>query len=72
MEANKILLSAIPGQIHTKPDEQSRLANLWKSLGQVIGELLALVALPACDAVLLTVALFQSPNNAFTRGTDIC
>ena len=32
-EENKILRSRIPGQIHTKPDERSRLVKLVKALG---------------------------------------
>ncbi len=43
-EENKILRSRIPGQIHTKPDERSRLVKLGKTLGQGIEELITLVA----------------------------
>ena len=43
-EENKILRSRIPGQVHTKPDERSRLIKLGKALGQVIEELITLVA----------------------------
>ena len=43
-EENKILRSRVPGQIHTKPDERSRLVKLGKALGQAIEELITLVA----------------------------
>ncbi len=43
-EENKILRARIPGQVHTKPDEQSRLIKLGKALGQAIEELITLVA----------------------------
>ncbi len=43
-EENKILRSLIPGQVHTKPDERSRLIKLGKALGQAIEELITLVA----------------------------
>lgn len=43
-EENKILRARIPGQIHTKPDERSRLIKLGKALGQAIEELITLVA----------------------------
>ena len=43
-EENKILRSRIPGQVHTKPDERSRLIKLGKALGQAIEELITLVA----------------------------
>ena len=41
---NKILRARVPGQIHTKPDERSRLIKLGKALGQAIEELITLVA----------------------------
>ena len=43
-EENKILRARIPGQVHTKPDERSRLIKLGKALGQAIEELITLVA----------------------------
>ena len=43
-EENKILRARIPGQIHTRPDERSRLVKLGKALGQAIEELITLVA----------------------------
>ena len=43
-EENKILRARVPGQIHTKPDERSRLVKLGKALGQAIEELITLVA----------------------------
>ena len=43
-EENKILRARIPGQIHTKPDERSRLIKLGKALGQATEELITLVA----------------------------
>ena len=42
-EENKILRARIPGQVHTKPDERSRLVKLGKALGQAIEELITLV-----------------------------
>ena len=36
--------SRIPGQIHTKPEERSRLIKLGKALGQAIEELIMLVS----------------------------
>lgn len=42
-EENKILRSRIRGQVHTKPDERSRLVKLGKALGQAIEELITLV-----------------------------
>ena len=33
-EENKILRARIPGQVHTKLDERSRLVKLGKALGQ--------------------------------------
>ena len=44
-EENKILRARVPGQIHTKPHERSRLVKLGKALGQAIEELIALMAL---------------------------
>ena len=41
---NKILRARVPGQIHTKPDERSRLVKLGKALGQAIDELITLVS----------------------------
>ncbi len=41
---NKILRSRVPGQIHTKPEERSRLVKLGKSLGQAVEELITLVS----------------------------
>ncbi len=41
---NKILRARVPGQIHTRPDERSRLVKLGKALGQAIEELITLVA----------------------------
>ena len=43
-EENKILRARVPGQIHTKPDERSRLIKLGKALGQAIEELITLVS----------------------------
>ena len=43
-EEHKILRARVPGQIHTKPDERSRLVKLGKALGQAIEELITLVA----------------------------
>jgi putative transposase len=43
-EENRILRARVPGQIHTKPDERSRLLKLGKALGQAIEELITLVA----------------------------
>ncbi len=43
-EENKILRSTVPGLIHTKPEERSRLVKLGKSLGQAIEELITLVS----------------------------
>ena len=43
-EENKILRARVPGQIHTKPDERSRLVKLGKALGQAIEELITLVS----------------------------
>ena len=43
-EENKILRSRIPGQVHTKPEERSRLIKLGKALGQAIEELITLVS----------------------------
>ena len=43
-EENKILRARIPGQVHTRPDERSRLVKLGKALGQAIEELITLVA----------------------------
>ena len=43
-EENKILRARVPGQIHTKPDERSRLIKLGKALGQGIEDLITLVA----------------------------
>ncbi len=43
-EENKILRARVPGQIHTRPDERSRLIKLGKALGQAIEELITLVA----------------------------
>jgi putative transposase len=42
-EENKILRARVPGQIHTRPDERSRLVKLGKALGQAIEELITLV-----------------------------
>jgi len=41
---NKILRSRVPGQIHTKPEERSRMVKLGKLLGQAIEELIRLVS----------------------------
>lgn len=43
-EENKILRSRIPGQIHTKPDERSRLVKLGKALGRAVEELITIVS----------------------------
>ncbi len=43
-EENKILRARIPGQIHTKPAERSRLIKLGKALGQAVEELITLVS----------------------------
>ena len=43
-EENKILRARIPGQVHTKPHERSRLIKLGKALGQAVEELLTIVA----------------------------
>ena len=37
-EENKILRSRITGQVHTKPDERSRLIKLGEALGQATEE----------------------------------
>jgi len=43
-EENKILRGRIPGQIHTKPEERSRLLKLGNALGHAIEELITLVS----------------------------
>ncbi len=43
-EENKILRARIPGQIHTKPDERSRLIKFGKALGRAVEELLTIVS----------------------------
>ncbi len=43
-EENKILRARVPGQIHTKPEERSRLVKLRKSLGKAVNELITLVS----------------------------
>jgi hypothetical protein len=43
-EENKILRARIPSQVHTKPDERSRLIKFGKALGQAVEELLTIVA----------------------------
>ena len=47
-EENKILRARVPGQIHTKPGERSRLVKLGKALGQAIEELITLVTDTRC------------------------
>ena len=42
-EENKILRARIPGQVHTKPDERSRLIKFGKALGRAVEELITLV-----------------------------
>ena len=42
-EEYKILRARVPGQVHTRPDERSRLVKLGKALGQAIEELITLV-----------------------------
>ena len=42
-EENKILRARIPGQVHTKPHERSRLIKFGKALGQAVEELLTIV-----------------------------
>lgn len=42
-EENKILRARVPGQIHTRPDERSRLLKLGKALGRAVEELLTIV-----------------------------
>ena len=37
-EENKILRSRVKGQVHTKPEERSRLLELGKELGRAIEE----------------------------------
>ena len=41
---NRILRSRIPGQVHTKPEERSRLVKLGRDLGRAIEELITLVS----------------------------
>ena len=43
-EENRILRSRIPGQVHTKPEERSRLVKLGRDLGRAIEELITLVS----------------------------
>ena len=43
-EENKILRARVPGQIHTKPDERSRLVKLGKALGRAVEELITIVS----------------------------
>jgi putative transposase len=43
-EENKILRARLPGQIHTKPEERSRLVKLGKAIGQAVEELLTIVS----------------------------
>jgi len=42
-EENKILLSRLPSQVHTKPGERQRLLALGKAFGQAIEELITIV-----------------------------
>ncbi len=43
-EENKILRARVPRQIHTKPDERSRLIKFGKAAGRAVEELLTIVA----------------------------
>ncbi len=43
-EENKILRARLPDQIHTKPEERSRLVKLGKAIGQAVEELLTIVS----------------------------
>ena len=42
-EENKILRARIPGQVHTKPDERSRLIKFGKAIGRADEELITIV-----------------------------
>ena len=42
-EENKILRARIPGQVHTKPDERSRLIKFGKAIGRAVEELITIV-----------------------------
>ena len=42
-EENKILRARIPSQIHTKPEERSRLLKFGKVIGRAIEELMTIV-----------------------------
>ncbi len=62
-EENKILRSRIRGQVHTKPDERSRLVKLGKALGQAIEEVITLITTNAtafwqCPSTAVILALF--------------
>lgn len=43
-EENKILRARVPGQIHTTPEERSRLLKLGKVIGRAIEELITIVS----------------------------
>lgn len=43
-EENKILRARIPGQVHTRKDERSRLIKFGKALGRAVEELLTIVS----------------------------
>lgn len=43
-EENKILRARIPGQVHTRKDERSRLLKFGKALGRAVEELLTIVS----------------------------
>ena len=43
-EENKILRARVPGQIHTKPEERTRLLKLGKAIGRAIEELITMVS----------------------------
>ena len=47
-EENKILRARIPGQIHTKLEERSRLLKFGKVIGRAIEELMAIVSPGNC------------------------
>ena len=42
-EENKILRARIPSQVHTKPDERSRLIKFGKAIGRAVEELITIV-----------------------------
>ena len=60
-EENKILRARVPGQIHTKPDERSRLVKLGKALGRAVEELITLVAPSTFYRVCARVTIIAPP-----------